>query len=66
MSRSVLLPVWVVASLELACSLVICVCILLVYCFMTNSWSVLVPQPKHAPLIEYCNASGTFGNTCWE
>ena len=58
-------PSWVNAAVALACSVTICVGILLVYCFMTNSWSLLAPRPKHAPAIELCY-EGVFGNGCWE
>ena len=57
-------PTWVNAAVALACSIVIVVGILAVYGFMTNSWSVFAPQPKHAPAMEFCY-DGTFGNGCW-
>lgn len=52
-------------AVSLATGMVTVVCILFVYCFMTNSWSILAPQPKHAPVFEFCY-EGQFGNSCWD
>jgi hypothetical protein len=52
-------------AVSLACSIVICVGIVGLYCFMTNSWSILAPQPRHRPVVQFCS-DGTFGNACWE